>query len=233
MFVHSIVWSVSSKSFFFKFVLSPVLQTTNFQACVKHQAQKKASDLRVGILNYFFLAMKWFPIAAKIVGLIGILQCFVLNDFFHIGVWTFARFMLLATINLCMGNLVWFPKKDYTQKKEHHHTDFEVDRWPETGNVLKNNPYPICFLLKSPGTPSEDSSRDFPKPLDNSSNSLDTSFDVFGSMIPANQPGGGSRTSRKASLEETKDAFTPFAKHHSLLNGIPKVCIDNVCEHLW
>ena len=53
------------------------------------------SDLHVGIYSFLF--------AAKIAGSIGIPPCCVLNDFFHIWVWTFARFVrpLLATI-LCI-----------------------------------------------------------------------------------------------------------------------------------
>ena len=63
---------------------------------------------------------------------------------FQIGVWTFSRFMrpLLATI-LCIWEIwspriqcvTYFPvgKKNMAEKKARHRTDFEADRWPETG----------------------------------------------------------------------------------------------------
>ena len=68
---------------------------------------------------------------------------------FHIGVWTFVRFVrpLWATI-LCVWEIGLVPITAYTSrislvvkkktiteqtKKTCHHTDFEADLWPETG----------------------------------------------------------------------------------------------------
>ena len=90
----------------------------------------------VSAFNFVF-AMKQCPIAA-----IDLPHC-ALSDFFT-GVWMFARFVrpLLTTI-LCIWE-IWstriqyipvFKKKD-GRKKAHHHTDFEADRWPETGDFL-------------------------------------------------------------------------------------------------
>ncbi|XP_033647985.1 claspin-like [Asterias rubens] len=72
-------------------------------------------------------------------------------------------------------------------------------------------------------TPSEDSGHDFLKPLDTSSNSMDTSYEMLGSMMPGPQPGGVVRKlDRRVSVEDRKEAFTPFSRHQSLLNGIAK-----------
>ena len=62
----------------------------------------------VAIFNVYLFAMKRCLIATKIAGSIGILLCCVLNDFFHTGAWTFARFVrpLLAAILCIMWNLV-------------------------------------------------------------------------------------------------------------------------------
>ena len=64
----------------------------------------------VAICNVYllFVAIKCCLIAAKIAGSIGILPCCILNDFFHTGAWTFARFVrpLLATILCIIWNLV-------------------------------------------------------------------------------------------------------------------------------
>ena len=63
----------------------------------------QACHLRAARRHFYyilFLAMKRCPIAAKIARLIGNQPCCELNTFFHIGVWTFARFVrpVLATI---------------------------------------------------------------------------------------------------------------------------------------
>ena len=96
------------------------------------------------LIFWFFFAMKWCPIAAKLAGSIGILRVLCIQWLLHIGVWTFARFVRpsLSHHTLYMGNLVptYFPvgqqKTDYQNKylnKNCHRTDFEADRWPETG----------------------------------------------------------------------------------------------------
>ena len=73
---------------------------------------------------------------------------------FHIGVWTFARFVrpLLAHHTLYMGNLVpaytmyryhifpcWQKKRLKRKNQARHRTDFESNRWPETGNFFGAN----------------------------------------------------------------------------------------------
>ena len=124
-----------------------------------YKATKKkspVSGLRTHLLRsarqhfYFYFVLppyfvKRCPIAAKIAGLIGILPCCDLNDF-HIEVWTFSRFVrpILATILCICGNLVpayvtcvtYFPvgkKKEISKNKVCYRTDFEANRWPETG----------------------------------------------------------------------------------------------------
>ena len=88
---------------------------------------------------------------------------------FHIGVWTFAWFVrpLLATILCIMENLVpactcrpitYLAKKNITppqkkknkkkRKKRRHRTDFEADRWPETGDFSWPNSRPN-YLTKA------------------------------------------------------------------------------------
>lgn len=73
-----------------------------------------------------------------------------------------------------------------------------------------------------------DSSKDstgfvFPAPVrqDSSSNSLDTSFEMMTSLIPAHQPEGGMRKSGRASVDSSKgESFTPFSKHRSVLSNM-------------
>ena len=67
---------------------------------------------------------------------------------FHIGVWTFARFVrpLLATILYIweiwsprIQCITYFPvgkKQQQQQQKTRHRIDFEADRWPETGDFF-------------------------------------------------------------------------------------------------
>ena len=107
-----------------------------------------ASDPHINIFNFLFVfAMKWCPIAAKIAGLIGILPCCVLNNFFPIGVWTFCLICeaSLSHHTLYMGKIgphihvsrisLLAKKKDYPQKK-HYHIDFEANWWLETGDFF-------------------------------------------------------------------------------------------------
>ncbi|XP_038074213.1 claspin-like isoform X2 [Patiria miniata] len=96
----------------------------------------------------------------------------------------------------------------------------EVDRAGESFTGRTN--FSWSAIKKTPGAVQDDSSRELPKQMDNSSNSLDTSFELMGSIIPAHQPGGGLRRNRKTSLEEARDGFKPFSKHHSLLQNAPK-----------
>ena len=82
------------------------------------------SDPRVGI--YFNFK---FCLAMKIAGSIGILPCCALNDFFHIGVWTFGYFVR----PLFLATILFAGKKKMADKK----TSASPHRWwPETGAFL-------------------------------------------------------------------------------------------------
>ena len=114
-------------------------------------SERATSDLRIGIFGFLFFifAMKWCPLAAKIAG--SSVLCF--KRLVHIGVWTFSWFVrpLLATI-LCIWE-IWFGSNNRLsrislvgkqtkrlqkkkEKKVHHHTDFEADLWPQTGDFF-------------------------------------------------------------------------------------------------
>ncbi|XP_072031910.1 uncharacterized protein [Amphiura filiformis] len=56
--------------------------------------------------------------------------------------------------------------------------------------------------------------------LDSASNSLDTSFEMFGSVIPGHQPGGGMRHAGKSS--DAAEPFMPFSKQKSIMDSEPK-----------
>ncbi|XP_022107013.1 claspin-like [Acanthaster planci] len=77
-------------------------------------------------------------------------------------------------------------------------------------------------IKKPQGATQEDSNRELPKQVDTSSNSLDTSFELIGSVIPAHQPGGGLRRNSRKASEEAQEAFKPFSKHRSLLQNASK-----------
>ena len=124
-----------------------------------------ASDPNVSNFNLlFFLAMKRYPTAAKIAGSIWNSAVLCFKWLFHIGVWMFARLVwpLLATI-LCTCE-IWSPrlhvsrtcislcqkkKKKKKKKKACHHTDFEADLWPETGDFLFFDLVMILHILRN------------------------------------------------------------------------------------
>ena len=102
------------------------------------------------IFSFFFLvAMKRCPIAAKVAGSIGIRPYCVLNDFSHTCRGMNVCLICEASLShhtLYMGNLgprvynvsyiTLLAKQKYGKKKAHHHTDFEANRWPETGDFF-------------------------------------------------------------------------------------------------
>ena len=133
-------------------------------------------DVSAFYLFINFFAKKWCPITAQIAGLIGILSCCVLNDFYT-GVWTLPDLcgLALATIicvweiwsgsNTCIYIYHVFhwlaPKKRLPKKKVGRKgrqcTDLEADLSPETGDFFFalichllchfSLGHPLCFLL--------------------------------------------------------------------------------------
>ena len=95
-------------------------------------------------LIFFFFAMKRCPIAKKLLDRLEF--CRAVLRLYHIGVWTFTRFVrpLLAPYfengkfgpRICnVSRISMLAKKDGL-KKARHLTDFEANRWPETGYVF-------------------------------------------------------------------------------------------------
>ena len=89
----------------------------------------------------FFLCWLWTrcPIAAEISGSIGILLCCVFKRLFHIGIWTFCP--------ICEASCEkTFPPSIHVSHisllggggggSASTATDFEADRWPETGDFF-------------------------------------------------------------------------------------------------
>ena len=87
--------------------VTKIIEHTPTEICY---APKMFSGFRSPCASPQHFAMKLCPIAAKIAGLIGILPCCVLNDFFsHWGM--NVCLICVASLShhtLCMGNLVWF-----------------------------------------------------------------------------------------------------------------------------
>ena len=81
--------------------------------------------------HFKFFNFFCYEIAAKFGGSIGILPCCVLNDFFTREA-SRSHHTLYMVPTYIMYNI--FPC--WLKQKMCHHTDFEADLWPETGNFI-------------------------------------------------------------------------------------------------